>query len=244
MFIPLGDDNTHRRRSPLVVIGLIVACSIVWLLQLEGGDSFTAAYSAIPVEILQNKDLVTPTIVDFGGQRVSIPQAPGPSLIWLTLISAMFMHGSWLHIIGNMVYLYIFGDQIEDALGHLQFLFFYIICGIIASLAHVLSDPSSVLPSLGASGAIAGVLGAYLVLHPQNRVKVLVLRNVVDLPALVVLGGWFALQFFGQFGAEGGGGVAYLAHIGGFIAGIILLLPFHGWPSRAARKKTSPRRAL
>jgi membrane associated rhomboid family serine protease len=226
MFIPLGDDNSRRHRSPVVVTLFILSCLAVWFLQLQGGDQFTAAYSAIPLEIVTNSDLVAPTEIRVQGESLLIPQAPGPRLIWLTLFTAMFMHGSWMHIIGNMLYLFIFGDQIEDLLGHFRFVLFYLLCGLSAGLAHVLSDPESVIPSLGASGAIAGVLGAYLVLFPSNRVRVLFFRSVLELPALVVLGAWFALQFLGQLTPQSGGGVAYMAHIGGFLAGAALIFVF------------------
>ena len=130
-----------------------------------------------------------------------------------------------MHIIGNMLYLLIFGDQVEDMLGHARFLLFYILCGVAASLAHVFFDPDSIIPSLGASGAIAGVLGAYLITHPNNRVRVLVMRQMMLLPASIVLGGWIVLQIISQVSlldTESGGGVAYMAHIGGFVAGIPL----------------------
>ena len=142
----------------------------------------------------------------------------------------MFMHASWMHIIGNMLYLWIFGDNIEDRIGHGKFLAFYLLCGLAASVAHILVGTDSVIPSLGASGAIAGVLGAYLVLFPKRKVKVLMMRQVVDLPAFMVLGLWILLQIFAQISVVGGegGGVAYMAHIGGFAAGVALILLLGG----------------
>jgi membrane associated rhomboid family serine protease len=135
------------------------------------------------------------------------------------------MHGGWMHILGNMLYLWIFGDQIEDLLGHAKFIGFYLACGIAAALAQIATSPDSVIPTLGASGAIAGVLGAYLVKYPRNRVKVLLGRMIVPMPAVVVLGFWFLLQLIGQTGSPSGtGGVAYMAHIGGFVAGVLLIL--------------------
>ena len=150
-----------------------------------------------------------------------VPQYPGPVPIQLTLLSSMFMHGSWMHILGNMLYLWIFGDQIEDALGHFKFLAFYIVCGVAAAFAQIFYSPDSVIPTLGASGAIAGVLGAYLIKHPTNRVRVLMLRFVTHMPAAVVLGFWIVLQIFSQVSTPAGksSGVAYMAHIGGFVAG-------------------------
>ena len=146
----------------------------------------------------------------------------------------MFMHGGWMHILGNMLYLWIFGDNIEDNFGHAKFLIFYLICGAVASFYHILVDPDSVIPSLGASGAIAGVLGAYLILFPKNRVRTLLplgfLWTTIELPAVVVLGFWIVIQIFSQYTATvksgGGGGVAYMAHIGGFVAGLALCFLF------------------
>ena len=140
----------------------------------------------------------------------------------------MFMHASWAHILGNMLYLWIFGDNIEDRIGHAKFLIFYLICGVAASVAHIMFDTDSVIPSLGASGAIAGVLGAYLVLFPRRSVRVLMARQIVSMPAFMVLGLWILLQVFAQISVVGGsgGGVAYMAHIGGFVAGLALIFLF------------------
>ena len=224
---PLGDDNSDVRTVPFVVYGLIAINVLVFLLQMTIGDSFTYAWSTVPAEITTGIDLVRPVAIEAGGQAYRIPQYPGPTPIYLTLISSMFMHGSVMHIGGNMLYLWIFGDQIEDLLGHWRFAVFYLMCGLIADFAHILPDPQSVIPTLGASGAIAGVLGAYLVKFPKNRVRVLVIRIITSVPAVFVLGLWFVFQFVSQI-AEGpaGGGVAYLAHIGGFIAGMALVFLF------------------
>jgi membrane associated rhomboid family serine protease len=144
----------------------------------------------------------------------------------------MFMHGGWMHLIGNMLYLWVFGDNIEDRWGHVKFLVIYLICGIVASLAHIFFNLQSTIPSLGASGAISGVLGAYLVMFPRNRVRVLMGRGIVHLPAIVVLGFWIVLQFINQIGQMGRttetAGVAYWAHIGGFIAGVVFAFVFRG----------------
>jgi membrane associated rhomboid family serine protease len=228
MFIPLGDDNAARGSRPLVVYGLILVNALVWLLQMTQGDAFTMGFSTVPLEITTGTDLVGIKRVVVGGESHALRHYPGPSPIYLTLLTSMFMHGSWMHIIGNMVYLWIFGDQIEDRLGRVKFLIFYLLCGLAAGLAQVMFQPKSIIPALGASGAIAGVLGAYLVKYPRNPVRVLLFNRVAVLPALVVLGGWILLQFVSQVSVvEGaGGGVAYMAHIGGFIAGMVLILLF------------------
>ena len=236
MVMPLGDDNLDRLRTPYVTYVLIAINIVVWLLELSGGERFINGYSAIPFEITHNTDLVETQSVDVGGQSIAIPMYPGPKPIYLTLLTSMFMHASWMHIIGNMLYLWIFGDNIEDRLGHAKFIFFYLVCGLAASAAHVLFAASSVIPSLGASGAIAGVLGAYLILFPKKNVRVLFARQIVNMPAFIVLGLWIALQIFSQIGVSGGqsSGVAYLAHIGGFFAGAILIFLFGGRARLAA----------
>ncbi|MBX7143458.1 MAG: rhomboid family intramembrane serine protease [Oligoflexia bacterium] len=228
MFIPLGDDNSQRRSTPVVVYAIMAANAYMWFLQLTRGEPFTNALSTVPYEITHHVDLAQTIKLQVQGQVLPLRLYPSPDPISVTIFSAMFMHGSWMHIIGNMVYLGIFGDQIEDYLGHFKFLLFYLLCGIGAALAHVYADPNSVIPSLGASGAIAGVLGAYLALYPRNRVRVMVGRDIIILPAIVVLGFWIVLQVIGQAGAAAGqaSGVAYMAHIGGFVAGMALLLIF------------------
>lgn len=231
MLFPIGDDNYGRRTTPYVVYMIIAINVVVFLLQLAGGDQFTVAYAAVPFEITHGTDLVQP--VRLPGADVVIPHAAGPYPIYLTLLTSMFMHGGFMHIIGNMLYLWIFGDNIEDNFGHLRFLIFYLICGLLASFAQIFFDPNSVIPTLGASGAIAGVLGGYLVMFPHNRVRAIVplgfLLTPIELPALVVLGFWIVIQFFSQYASitnvtqqTGAGGVAYMAHIGGFIAGLVL----------------------
>jgi membrane associated rhomboid family serine protease len=225
MLFPLGDDNTQRRITPHFVWLIIIINAVVWIMQLTLGDSFTYGFSAIPYEITNGVDLVRAQMLEIAGEAIEIPQARGPVPIQLTIFSSMFMHASWMHIIGNMLYLWIFGDQIEDILGHWRFVVFYVLCGVAASFSHIMVGPGSVIPSLGASGAIAGVLGAYLVKHPRNNVRVLMGRGVVVMPAFVVLGFWIVLQLFSQVQVPGGEstGVAYMAHIGGFFAGVILV---------------------
>ncbi|MFN4896105.1 MAG: rhomboid family intramembrane serine protease [Pseudomonadota bacterium] len=225
MFIPIGDDNTRRHRTPYVVWLLVAANAAVWMLELNLGQEFIASFATIPLEISTGTDIVSTRQVTIQGERFPIVHGPGPVPIYLTLLTSMFMHGSWGHIIGNMVYLIIFGDQIEDRYGHLKFLLFYLIAGVVASLAHVAADPSSILPCVGASGAIAGVLGAYFIMHPSNTVRVLIFRDIIHLPAFIVLGFWGAMQIFGHFGnPSSGGGVAYMAHVGGFVVGVVVAL--------------------
>lgn len=199
MLFPIGDDNTGRKTVPFVVYGLIAANVLVFLVQMTAGQKFTEDYATVPAEIVRGDDLVT-------------------------LLTSMFMHGSIMHIVGNMLYLWIFGDQIEDYLGHVKFLIFYLICGFAADFAHILFNASSTVPTLGASGAISGVLGAYLVKFPKNQVKVLMGRMLTTVPALVALGLWIVLQIASQYMDDtGAGGVAYMAHIGGFLAGVVLI---------------------
>jgi membrane associated rhomboid family serine protease len=222
MFIPIGDDNSRRRRIPFVVWLIVLVNSYVWFQELQFGELFIASFAAIPFELTTGTDLITTKYITAHGTVVPVPQGPGPSPIYLTLISSMFMHGSWLHIIGNMVYLLVFGDQIEDRLGHIRFLIFYLFAGIVAGVAQVLAEPYSVLPCVGASGAIAGVLGAYLMIYPGNPIRVLLLRSVVNIPAALVLGFWGVLQVLGHLGNPSPeGGVAYMAHLGGFGIGVL-----------------------
>src|SRR5439155_11513571 len=180
----------------------------------------------VPKEITTGADLVRPQAAVVDGQRVEIPDAPGPKPIYLTFLTSMFLHGGWQHQGGNMLFLFIFGDNVEHSFGRVFYLLFYLGAGVIASLAQVWAAPDSIIPSLGASGAISGVLGAYLVLFPTNRVRVLVWFFILSVPALVVIGLWAALQFFNGFASiaqtQQTGGVAYLAHVGGFVTGVLV----------------------
>jgi membrane associated rhomboid family serine protease len=234
--MPLGDDDRDRRIVPVVTYVLIAINVIVWLLELTGGERFINGYSAVPREIMRNTDIVGTQLVQVGGRTIPIELYPGPTPIYLTLVTSMFMHASWMHIIGNMLYLWIFGDNIEDRLGHVKFLVFYLICGLAASLTQIVFTADSVIPSLGASGAIAGVLGAYLILFPRKNVRVLFARQIVHMPAFMVLGLWIVLQVISQIGVSGGqsSGVAYLAHIGGFVTGLVLIFLFGGRSKMAA----------
>jgi membrane associated rhomboid family serine protease len=237
--MPIGDDNSDRRIFPYVNIALIVINVLVFVL-LQGlgtNEKFTYAWSTVPAEITTGKDIVTEDRVigvdPSTGERVrGGGLEPTPVSVYLTLISSMFMHGSIAHIFGNMLYLFIFGDNIENRLGHIRYLVFYLIVGIIASLAHVFGttafggDP--LIPSLGASGAISGVQGAYLMLFPKRRVRMLMFRFVQEVPAFIAVGVWFLFQIINGLGMLGGqsDGVAYAAHIGGFIAGFLLIRLF------------------
>src|SRR6267143_2936387 len=232
--IPIGDEDTGDQRVvPYVNLAIIAINVLVFLYQLVD-PNFTNGYSAVPAEITSGKDIVGQfLLVAPDGTSVVIDEAPGPMPIWLTLFTSMFMHGGWLHIGGNMLFLFIFGDNIERAYGHIKYVVFYLVCGIIASLAHVLSQPDSIIPSLGASGAISGVLAAYLVLFPTNKIKVLLALGFIILrpimfPAVVMIGIWALLQFINGLGSiavtDQTSGVAYWAHIGGFIAGVVITL--------------------
>jgi membrane associated rhomboid family serine protease len=230
---PIGDENERGYGPAFVTLGIIgINIAVFLLLQdaTETLNAFTAGFSTVPREITTGVDLVQTTS--------GIPQAPGPNPIYLTLLTSMFMHGGWLHIAGNMLFLWVFGDNVEHRVGPVIYLVFYLVAGVIASLAQVFVEPNSVIPSLGASGAISGVLGAYLVLFPRNRVTVFLFRFIVPVPAIVAIGMWAALQFINGFGAvivsdETTGGVAYMAHVGGFVAGLVAGLIFRAvFPGR------------
>jgi len=233
--MPLYDDNSQRIRTPFVNYILIAINIFVFVMFQNFGENerFIYTFSAVPAEIISGKDIQSsPTVLGKtrSGEEIIRPGLePTPFTVYITLITSMFMHGGIGHILGNMLFLWIFGDNVEDRLGHLQYLLFYIIVGILASLAHVatcvLLKSDLLTPSLGASGAISGVMGAYLIFYPNNSVTVLIFRFVTTVPAIVAVGLWFAMQLFSSFmelGAGEGGGVAYGAHIGGFIAGIPL----------------------
>ncbi len=236
---PLGDDNSDRASFPIVNLSMIVVNVLVFVL-LQGmgsNDNFTMAFSIVPAEIISGRDIITDSRtvqIDSveGPQQVTIPGLQKtPFSIYLTLLTSMFMHGGVAHLLGNMWFLWIFGDNIEQSLGRLRFVLFYLLCGLIASMAHVLlnrTGDSSMIPSLGASGAISGVMGAYLVLHPRRSVTVLILRVVTQVPGFVAVGLWFVFQVISGLGILGGmeTGVAYGAHVGGFIAGVALVKPF------------------
>jgi len=233
--IPLRDENPTRTR-PFVnhaLVAINVAVFIYHLmLGVEGGDD---AYMGFVQQMGLTPGLLT------SPSTWSQTVIPAP----LTLLTSMFVHGGILHLAGNMLYLWVFGDNIEDTLGHISYLLFYLACGFGAAIAQVLIEPGSVVPMVGASGAIAGVLGAYLVLHPHAQVLTLVFLvifiRIMYLPASILLGIWFAMQIFSAF-AGGGGGVAWYAHIGGFLVGVLLVSVFTGGAGRGGRKRKRKRR--
>ncbi len=212
--LPIGDDDSGRRTTPLVTYALIAINVLFFFIEMSGGEAFIIQWAFVPSRFLGN------------------PLADFP-----TLLTSMFMHAGWLHLGGNMLYLWIFGDNVEDRFGHGTFLLFYLLCGLGATFAQLAFSMDSSIPNLGASGAIAGVLGAYLLLFPQGRVRVLQGQRVIQLPALMVIGFWIVLQLFSGIGSLANtadtGGVAYMAHIGGFVAGFVLTFLLRG--------KTSPR---
>jgi membrane associated rhomboid family serine protease len=215
MFLPLKDLNPHRR-YPAVNTLLILANLIVFFYQLTLSVTLTPhAYQAFELA----NAMVPARIPAFLAGRVSFSAA------FLPFVTSMFLHSGWLHILGNMLFLWIFGDNVEDFFGHVGYFFFYLLCGIAAGLTHILFNLHSNLPALGASGAISGVMGAYILLYPRARVLTLVFIFLVPLPAFIFLGYWIVLQFLagiGSFGPAATGGVAWWAHIGGFLAGMAL----------------------
>jgi membrane associated rhomboid family serine protease len=202
---PVGDDNSSRRIIPWVTFGLIALNVFVFFREMNSGYEFIYRWAFVPARFLED-----------------------PLGNIATIFTAMFLHAGWAHIIGNMIYLAIFGDNVEDKLGHVRFLAFYLICGIVATLAQLLFSLNSTVPLVGASGAIAGALGAYFLLFPRRQVLVLFFFRVIPMPAFLVLGFWIVLQIFSGFGsitsAPDSGGVAYMAHIGGFAAGYIMAM--------------------
>jgi membrane associated rhomboid family serine protease len=209
---PIGDDDSAVRSVPIVTYGLIAANVLFFLVELNGGDEFIKQWAFIPHRFTED-----------------------PGANWPTIFTAMFMHGGWMHLFGNMLYLYIFGDNIEDAFGPVKYFIFYILAGIAATFAQYYFNENSNIPNVGASGAIAGVLGAYILMFPNARIDVLVVRQIISMPALVVIGFWIVLQLFSGVGSiartdetADAGGVAYLAHVGGFVAGLVAALVFKG----------------
>jgi membrane associated rhomboid family serine protease len=210
MVFPIGDDNSGRKSIPIVTYVLIIANFAMFFIELNGGNQFVRSWAFIPREFSAN-----------------------PAGEIQTVFTAMFMHGGWLHLFGNMLYLWIFGDNVEDNFGSLPFLLFYLICGAVATFAQLVAMPQSAIPNLGASGAIAGVLAAYLVLYPHGRIIVAVGYGVTQVPAIFAIGLWIVLQLISGIGSiantaqtSDAGGIAYLAHIGGFAAGLVLVFFF------------------
>ncbi len=202
--IPLGDESRRPINFPIMTLAIIAVNVFVFILELIGGDKFINYWSLVPAHILTAHGLVT-------------------------VFTSMFMHAGWEHIIGNMLFFWVFGPEIEDVMGPLQFLIFYLLGGVAATLAQVLIDPTSTVPNLGASGAIAAVMGAFLITYPRDKIRTVVIlgwfARVTFLPAVLMVGLWFLTQLFSEVGAlaqvQTGGGVAYMAHIGGFIFGML-----------------------
>ena len=202
LMVPLGDASRRPTRFPIVTTSIVLVNVIVFLLELLGGDAFVAQWSVIPADIVAGRH-------------------------WITILTAMFMHASWSHIVGNMLFLWAFGPEVEDLMGPPRFLCIYLLGGVIATLAQVLAGPTSTVPNLGASGAIAAVMGGFLVSYPRDRIRsllvIFVFVRVTYIPAALLIGVWFALQFFslGEITEEATGGVAYVAHVGGFVFGAV-----------------------
>jgi len=203
--IPLGDETRRPISFPITTLAIIVASAFVFIVELLGGDPFINRWALVPAHIMAGQD-------------------------WITILSAMFMHAGWVHILGNMLFLWVFGPEIEDVMGPLPFLVFYLLGGLVATVAQVLIDPASTVPNLGASGAIAAVMGAFLITYPRDRIRTVVVfgwfARVTFLPAILMVGLWFLMQLFSEVGAlaqaQAGGGVAYMAHVGGFVFGMLL----------------------
>jgi membrane associated rhomboid family serine protease len=211
----IGDDNSSRRTAPLVTYAFLALNVLFFFVELSGGDAFVEKWAFVPSRFLANP---------FGD--------------FLTLFTAMFMHAGWLHLGSNMLYLWIFGDNVEDRFGHIKFAIFCLLCGLAATFAQLAFSSGSNVPNLGASGAIAGVLGAYILLFPKGTVRVMQGQRVIPVSALIVIGIWIVLQLFSGIGSLANtaqtGGVAYMAHIGGFVAGFVLTFLFRGNRDRLA----------
>ena len=202
--IPLADETRRPISFPIITLAIIAANVFVFFLDLLGGDPFITRWALVPADIS-------------AGQG------------WITVLTSMFMHAGWVHIIGNMLFFWVFGPEIEDVMGPLRFLIFYLLGGLAATVAQVVIDPTSTVPNLGASGAIAAVMGAFLITYPRDRIRTVVIlgwfARVTFLPAILMVGLWFLIQLFSEVGAlaqaQAGGGVAYMAHVGGFIFGMV-----------------------
>ncbi len=215
--MPLGDDNSQIKSVPIVTYVLILLNAIMFLFEMSGGEGFVEKWAYIPSRFLSH-----------------------PGSDWPTLFTSMFMHAGFAHIAGNMLYLYIFGDNVEDRLGRLNYLLFYLICGLAATFSQTIMDTASSIPNVGASGAIAGILGAYIFMYPNEKIKVLAGRQIVMMPALFVIGFWFVLQFMSGvsslYSTQSEGGVAYMAHVGGFLSGLAISIIFSPFLKKTPRE--------
>ncbi len=237
MVLPLGDIE-KTRIVPIATYVLIALNVAMFFVEQDQGVPFRTAYSATPYEITHNFDIDRPFVFHIEPEKVEGPpirqldipidQGPVPFPVYLTMLTAMFLHASPLHLAGNMLFLWIFGDNVEEVLGTTRYLLVYLGCGVAGTLAQITAAPDSLIPSLGASGAIAGLMGAYIVWFPHNRVRVLFFNFLTEMPAYLVIGAWIAIQLVQQYGSIGHlgevGGVAYLAHLGGAIAGLLVAL--------------------
>ena len=227
---PIGDDNTDRTTTPVVNYAIIGLNLLVFVLlqQLGSNDAFTYAFSLVPKEITTGIDITGVQIVrDALGNTGEVHHYATPLPVYFNFLTSMFMHGSIAHIFGNMLFLWIFGDNLENLIGHVRYAVFYLICGFAAAAGQVLLSPDSIIPMLGASGAISGVLGGYVLLFPTRQVRVIIMRIFTTVPAYVAIGIWIVYQIvLGYFSDPGSGGVAYAAHIGGFVAGFALIKLF------------------
>lgn len=217
--LPIGDDAVEGGPARFMTLALIAANVLAFFVELGQPServlqSFIEAWGVVPKEYALRTDLV--------------PRIPLP--FWSTLLTSMFLHGGWAHLGGNMLYLWIFGDNLEKVMGHLRFLVFYLVCGVAAAFAHIAFNLRSAVPTVGASGAISGILGGYLLLFPRNRVRVMMRGGVTSVPAFVMLGMWILIQLVSGFGSitqtGESGGVAFMAHVGGFVAGLVLVRLF------------------
>ena len=237
---PLRDENPTESRA-IVTVAILLANIAAWF-YIQGAGSSEAMlldsvcrYGAIPAEITGRT-----------GEFVGIELAPGyrcafGGAAWVTVLTSMFMHGSWLHLLGNMWFLWIFANNIEDTVGRLRFVIFYLVTGVAAAMTHVALDPASPIPMVGASGAISGVMGGYLLLFPRVRIQTLfvffIFVRIIPVPAWLILLEWFGIQLVLAFTPETGAGVAFWAHIGGFVAGVLLIKPFQWTVSRRRRRR-------
>ncbi|HEV7643409.1 MAG TPA: rhomboid family intramembrane serine protease [Pyrinomonadaceae bacterium] len=228
---PIGDDNSEVFTTPYVNYTLIAINILVFLLLQQAGynDQFTYAFSLVPREIMTGQDLAGAQVIKdtLTGQVLGkVTLEPTPFSVYITFLSSMFMHGGIMHIFGNMLFLWIFGDNIEHRIGHIRYLVFYLICGFLAAVGQIVMDTNSAIPMLGASGAISGVLGGYILLFPHNRVRAIIFNFLTTVPAFVALGLWIGYQLLASYLGGGEGGVAYAAHIGGFLGGLALIKIF------------------
>jgi membrane associated rhomboid family serine protease len=228
---PIGDDNSDRTITPYTNYAIIAVNILVFvaLQQIGSNDAFTYAFSLVPKEIMTGVDLTTPQIITdtITGQTAQVPHYATPLPVYFNFLSSMFMHGGFSHIFGNMLFLWVFGDNLENLIGHVRYAAFYLVCGFAAAAAQIALGPDSIIPMLGASGAISGVLGGYLLLFPKRQVRAIIFNFMTTVPAFVALGIWIVYQIVvGYLTPSGTGGVAYAAHIGGFIAGLLLIKVF------------------